>query len=203
MPAWEYHGSDSDVKPQHSSNRWGLAYNKFAEGTQMFLQQPNKGLKMNWCWENPRNHFPTDDADIQIKTERKWSDFDFYRSQLTLHNVSMDSNYGTRHSGADSTGTGQWATHCLKWFHSQLKVSLKSNVSIAFQHHSIIKLNSFDGNQQRTSVEFYCTKKRIRTEFDLLQIDAICSCSMARGESLLLFSGISFHLINFKNWSNV
>ena len=46
--------------------------------------------------KNPTKSFhTTDDAhiDIQIKTERKWSDFYFYKSQLTLHNVSLDTNY--------------------------------------------------------------------------------------------------------------
>ena len=38
---------------------------------------------------------PTDYADIQIKTERKWSDVHIYKSQLTLNNVSLDSNYTT------------------------------------------------------------------------------------------------------------
>nr|CAH0103682.1 unnamed protein product [Daphnia galeata] len=73
MPTWKYHGIPAERTQYGYSNRGPTESYKFPEGSQIFLQQPNK--------------------DIQIKTERKWSDFYFYKSQLTLHNVSLDTNY--------------------------------------------------------------------------------------------------------------
>nr|CAH0106520.1 unnamed protein product [Daphnia galeata] len=87
MPTWKYHGIRGRTQ-QAYSNRGPPEIYRFPEGTQSFLEQPNK--------------------DIQIKTERKWSDVHFYKSRLTLHNVSLDTNYTTFGCGFDRELSSQF-----------------------------------------------------------------------------------------------